>query len=275
MKAIKMGRYLVTTAGVLILASAAWAQGGRGGQAPAAPRTPKAAAPVDITGYWVTVVTEDWPFRMVTPRKGDYAGVPLNAEGRKVADQWDPSKDVSSGEQCRAFGAGGIMRMPVRLHITWQDENTLKVDIDNGTQTRLFRFDKNAQAPAQPEWQGFSIASWETVPEGQGIAPNAGGRGGPAEPPMSGALKVTTTHMKPGYMRRNGVMYSGNAKLTEFFDRTNEKNGDSWLILTSVLDDPQNLQLPFMLSTHFKKEADGSKFSPRPCQVVLPDGKVL
>jgi hypothetical protein len=272
MKANMMGRYLITTAGMLLATSALWAQG-RGGQPPQPPKTPKGAAPVDITGYWVTAVTEDWRFRMVTPPKGDYPGVPLNAEGRKVADQWDPSKDLSAGEQCRAFGAGGIMRMPVRLHITWQDDTTLKVEIDNGNQVRLFRFDKSAQ-PSAPDWQGFSAAAWETVQEGQGMAPG-GGRGGPAEPPMSGALKVITTNMRPGYVRRNGVPYSANARMTEFFDRTNEANGDSWLILTSSLDDPQYLVQPFMLTTHFKKEADGSKFSPRPCQIVLPDGRGL
>jgi hypothetical protein len=76
--------------------------------------------------------------------------------------------------------------------------------------------------------------------------------------------------MKPGYLRRNGVPYSGDAVLTEFFDRTSEPNGDSWLILTSVVDDPAYLNLPFVLTTQFKREPDGSKFSPRPCEVTQP-----
>src|SRR5262249_46270663 len=85
------------------------AQGrGRGPAGP--PPTPKAAAPVDLTGYWVSIVTEDWRWRMVTPPKGDYASVPLSAEGRKVADAWDPAKD--EGEQCKAYGAPGLMRLP-------------------------------------------------------------------------------------------------------------------------------------------------------------------
>ena len=81
-------------------------------------------------------------------------------------------------------------------------------------------------------------------------------------PPLSGALKVVTNRMKAGYLRRNGVPYSANAVLTEFFDRTAEPNGDSWLVLTSIVEDPTYLNQPFMLTTHFKREADGSKFSP-------------
>jgi hypothetical protein len=157
--------------------------------------------------------------------------------------------------------------MPVRLHVTWQDDTTLKVEIDNGNQVRLFHFDKSAQAPSQPDWQGLSVADWETAAQGQGLAP-AGGRGGAAA--LSGGLKVVTTKMKAGYLRRNGVPYSANSVLTEFYDRTTEPNGDTWLVLTSVLDDPIYLNQPFMLTTHYKREADGSKFSPRPCTVTPP-----
>jgi hypothetical protein len=148
------------------------------------------------------------------------------------------------------------------------------MDIDNGTQTRLFRFDANAAPPAAPDWQGFSLARWETMPEGQGVAPAAGGQGGGTaaaqRPGLSGSLRVVTTRMRPGYLRRNGVPYSGNATLTEFVDRTTEPNGDSWLIVTSIVDDPQYLNIPFMLTTHFKREADGSKFQPRPCELTQP-----
>jgi hypothetical protein len=259
---------LALIAGVSVVAMAQ----GRGGAAPPPPRAPKDASPVDLTGYWAAAITEDWRFRMVTPPKGDYASVPLNANGTKAADAWDPAKDIAGGEQCRAFGAAGVMRLPVRLHITWQDERTLKVEIDNGNQVRLFHFDKSAPALSSPDWQGFSLADWETVQQGQGLAPAAGGRGNGAVVPtaLSGSLKAVTTKMKPGYLRRNGVPYSGDAVLTEFFDRTSEPNGDSWLILTSVVDDPVYLNMPFVLTTQFKREPDGSKFSPRPCEVTPP-----
>ena len=267
---------LVLMAGLSVVVAGQGLQGRGGAATP--PRSPKEASPVDLTGYWAAAITEDWRFRMVTPPRGDYASVPLNADGTKAADAWDPAKDIAAGEQCRAFGAAGIMRLPVRLHITWQDDSTLKVDIDNGNQVRLFHFAStgSGQAPSPardaPSWQGMSLAGWETVQQGQGLAPAAGGRGNAVVVPtaLSGSLKVVTTKMKAGYLRRNGVPYSANAVLTEFFDRTSEPNGDSWLILTSIVDDPAYLNLPFMLTTHFKREPDGSKFRPRPCEVTPP-----
>ena len=239
--------------------------------------TPRAIAPVDFTGAWAAVITEDWRFRMVTPPKGDAAGVPLNDAGQKAAEAWDPQKDIAAGEQCRAFGAGGVMRMPIRLRVSWQDETTLKFEADNGQQVRLFRFGSSQSTAGEPQWQGQSVASWETVAEGQGIAPaggggGGGGRGGGANPAtqLTGSMKVLTTRMRPGYVRRNGVPYSGGAVLTEFFDRSDEANGDTWLIVTSTLDDPTYFAQPLMTSTHFKREADGSKWNPRPCEVTLP-----
>ncbi|HEY6345676.1 MAG TPA: hypothetical protein VIY49_29605 [Bryobacteraceae bacterium] len=142
-----------------IFAAQAHAQGrGRGPAGP--PPTPKAAAPVDLTGNWVSIVTEDWRWRMVTPPKGDYAGVPLNAEGRKVADAWDPTKDEAAGEQCKSYGAAGLMRLPGRVHIHWENESTLQVDTDAGTQTRTFHFGASPAAAGQ-SWQGISVSNWK------------------------------------------------------------------------------------------------------------------
>lgn len=256
----------------LCVAGPACAQQGRG--APPAPVSPRAGARIDLTGYWVSIVTEDWRFRMITPPKGDYASVPLNPEGRKAADTWDPAKDEAAGLQCKSYGAPNIMRVPGRLHITWQDDNTLKVETDAGNQTRLFHFGEAQSPSGQPDWQGFSVATWEGSPAGRG---GRGGRGGPAvetnpaggtageRASRGGTLKVVTTHMRPGYLRKNGVPYSGNTVMTEYYDRTKEDNGDSWLIVTTIVDDPQYLQQPFITSTHFKLESDGSKWSPAPC----------
>ena len=142
-------------------------RGGRGGP-PAAPRD---AAAIDLTGYWVSVITEDWKFRMVTPKKGVYETLPLNAEGRKLGDSWDPARDEAAGEQCRAYGAANIMRMPTRLHVTWEDANTLRIDTDAGTQTRRRYF---AAVPvlrrpstycAKPFARSWSpTCSWSTRP---------------------------------------------------------------------------------------------------------------
>ena len=146
---------------VLGLTGGAWnvaAQPGRGAQAP---QTAQARAPIDLTGYWASIITEDWRWRMLTPPKGDFTSVPLNAEGQRVMNAWDLSKDIAAGNQCKPFGVGGIMRMPTRLHITWQDPNTLKIETDAGTQTRLLRFGKPEQPAGERTWQGRSIAQWD------------------------------------------------------------------------------------------------------------------
>src|SRR5690349_5403988 len=114
---------------------------GRGAGAAGPARTGRQLAPTDLTGTWVAVVTEDWRWRMVTPPKGDVSSVPVNAEGRKVAASWNPEADVAAGNACKAFGVGGIMRQPGRLRISWQDDQTLKLEFDAGTQTRLLNFD--------------------------------------------------------------------------------------------------------------------------------------
>ncbi|HLH45054.1 MAG TPA: hypothetical protein VKV74_18845 [Bryobacteraceae bacterium] len=260
-------------AALLLCATAAFAQGGRGRGGGGAPATAKAAAPIDLTGYWVSLVTEDWRFRMVTPPKGDYASVPINAEGRRVADAWDPDKDIASGNSCKAYGAAALMRVPGRLHIDWADDNTLRIDTDAGTQTRLFHFGSaqpgglltsTAPVPASPQLQGYSVAIWEMAGGGRGGRGGGGGFGG-APAPRGGSLKVVTTHLSPGYLRKNGVPYSGNTVLTEYYDRTNETDGISYLIITTIVEDPQYLTGQFITSTHFKKEADGSKFSPSAC----------
>ena len=258
----------------LLFAPNVFAQGaGQRGAQGQAPQTPRAIAPTDFTGYWVAVVTEDWRWRMMTAPVGDTASLPMNPEGLRVAKEWDINKDVAAGEQCKPFGAAGIMRMPVRLHVTWQDDATLKMEIDNGTQTRLFHFDPKTPAPAAPDWQGLSLARWETNQEGEDQPPftqgQAGGQNALGQG-LTGSLRVMTTNMRPGYLRRNGVPYSGNARMTEYLDRTNEANGDSWLTVLSVIDDPQYLTMPLVLTTHFKHEANGTKFQPRPCELTPP-----
>jgi len=228
----------------------------RGG--PPGPRTPQQAAPTDLTGYWVSLVTEDWRYRVVTPPKGDYTSVPLNPAGRKVADGWDPARDNAAGESCRAYGVGGVMRLPGRLHITWQDERTLKVETDYGSQTRLLSF--TPPASAAPDWQGASLATWDRSEPVIG-----GGFFGPA-PAAGGSLKVVTTGMKPGYLRKNGVPYSAGAVITEYFDRFNVPDSDPLLVVTTEIVDPTYLSQPFWTSTHFKRQADATGWNPTPCR---------
>lgn len=253
------------------------------------PGPARTIAPVDLTGYWVAVVSEDWRHRMTTPRKGDYESLPLNAEGTRAADTWDLNKDNSAGLQCKAFGVGGIMRQPGRLHITWQDDTTLKIDFDSGTQTRLLQFDKSKQPPAERTWQGHSIAEWEGPGVGRRggpaqatgpIDPGGGGRGLRGGPPLpssinqGGSLKVVTTRFREGYLRKNGVPYSENANITEYFHRLpRHPNGDNWLHVVTIVEDPRYLSQPFYTSTHFKLEPDGSKWNPTPCRTAAPPPK--
>ena len=245
---------LLVTAVWLGLMPQAYGQG-RGEPPPGPPPSPKAAAPVDLTGYWVSVVTEDWRFRMVTPAKGDYQSVPMNAEGLKVANAWDPAKDEAAGEQCKYYGAGAVMRNPGMLHITWQDDNTLRVEIDAGTQTRLLHFGDWKAQSGEATWQGDSVAQWETPRAGRG----------PATPPKSGNLKVVTTHMKAAYLRKNGVPYSANAVLTEYYDVIQGVDGNPWLVVTSMVEDPVYLRMQFITSSNFKKQANASGWDPTPC----------
>jgi hypothetical protein len=233
---------------------------------PEPPQPARQAAPIDLTGQWVAIVNEDWRWRMITPPKGDYASVPLNAEGRKVADAWDPATDGA----CEAYGAAGLMRMPTRLRIAWQGDEVLTIEADAGRQRRTLRFDADADAGADADadapprsLQGRSRTKWIKPirpPGGPGLA-GAGGR-----PQRGGGyLEVTTTHLLPGWLRRNGVPYSESTVLTEYFDRFQAPNGDEWLMVTTIVDDPAYLSMRYITSSHFRREPEGGNWNPQPC----------
>jgi hypothetical protein len=177
------------------VSTVAWSQG--------VPLAAKTVAPINLTGYWVSVINTDWQWRMVTPAKGDHNMVPITPAAQKILDNWDPAKDEANGEQCRAYGAPGLMRIPGRLHITWQDDSTLKVETDAGKQTRLLRFGSSKPPVAsQSTWQGESAARWDMA---TGTTPDANGE------PKFGSLHVVTTHLRAGYLRKNGLPYSADA----------------------------------------------------------------
>ena len=244
---------LVSAVLVLLLAQAeviAQNPGGRGG----APVAAKAAAPFDISGYWVSVITQNWRLRMVVPPKGDYMGIAMTPASKQVADAWDPAKDEAAGEQCKGYGAGTIITNPERLHITWPDDNNLQMDVDAGTQTRTFHFGNWKPDPgAKATWQGESVALWQPR--------ERNGR----RDPKAEYLHVTTRNMLAGYLRKNGVPYSESATVIEDFDFFQESTGEQWMIVTSELRDPKYLERPYILSAQFRKERDGSKWEPTPC----------
>ena len=218
------------------------------------PLNPQEAAPIDLTGYWVSIVTEDWRYRMVTPAPGDYQGVPMTPAAIKIANAWDPAKDEAAGEACKSYGAPALLRVPEHLHITWQDDQTLRMETDAGKQTRVFHFgDWKAAAGTESErtLQGDSVARWEMQRE--------------AGKPVGGSLKVSTSHLKAGYLRKNGVPYSDNAELTEYYDIVRERNGDQLMVVTIVVTDPVYLREPFIISSHFKKQPGEEGWNPSAC----------
>ena len=245
------------------------AGGGRGGAqagsapvVPATPPTPQQLAPqnLSLTGYWVSVVNEDWRWRMVTPPKGDFVSLPLNPEGQRVGNQWTPAQDGS----CLAYGMAGLMRMPLRIHISWQDPQTLKIETDAGQQTRLLYFDAS-KAPTASSLQGRSVAQWESPARGRGGPGGGRGAAGPPPPPTApqfGTLKVTTDHLTGGWLRRNGAPYSEGAVVEEYFDNIDSTNKDKWLIVTTTVKDPKYLTGDYITSSHFKREAPAE--GPRP-----------
>jgi hypothetical protein len=190
---------------------------------------------------------------MVTPARGDYASIPITLEAKKAGDNWDPAKDETAGEQCKAYGAPALMAIPTRLRISWQDDNTLKIETDAGTQTRVFHFGDTRRQRGAPTWQGDSVAQWERPRAARG----AGAKGG--------SLKVVTSNVRPGYLRKNGVPYSADAVLTEYWDVSADPNGDQWITLTSTVRDDKYLREPWVIALNFKKERDGAKWDPTPC----------
>jgi len=250
----------VAAGAVLVLGAGGVAAQGRGGGGGAAqaPQSGRAGALKDFTGYWVSVVAEHWHLRMMVPPKGDTTLIPVNAEARRITNEWDPAKDQASGEACRSYGAPTLMRVPGRLHITWADDNTLKIDTDAGTQTRLLHFGPaSAGASEAPSWQGYSAAMWRRP-------------GRPGSEASAGDLRVATNRLRPGYLRKNGVPYSDATTMEEYFDTFREPNGDVWLVIDTIVNDPKYLTQPYINSVAFKKLPDASGWDPTACSTTQP-----
>jgi hypothetical protein len=250
---------VATIAMATAIASGAAAQGRRGGGPPPSPR---AGALVDVTGQWVAVVNEDWRWRMITPPVGDVSSLPVNPGGRAAAAAWDLEQARAAGDLCKAFAGPGLIRQPTRIRVSWEDDDTLRFDFDAGQQTRRLEFGA-AAPPDEHSLQGYSQASWSTQTLQRGVF---GSRAAPA-----GALRVVTTHFTGGYLRPNGVPYSDQATMKEFFHSfTLPGDAGTWLIVTTVVTDPVYLNGELVMSTQFRKEDDTSRWNPRPCDISPP-----
>jgi len=216
------------------------------------PPSPREIAPIDLTGQWVSIVTEDWRFRMMTPPKGEYSGITLTPAGRAIADAWDAARDEAEGNACKAYGVAAIMRMPGRIRVEWVDDSTLEIQTDSGSQTRRLHFG-DVPEPAERTWQGVSAAKWILY---------GGGRG---QPPENASLEVVTTGFKSGYLRKNGVPYSENASITEYFDLLRQPDGTEWLVVKTIVEDPEYLAEPYITSSNFRKEQGRDGWNPTEC----------
>src|SRR4029453_14219183 len=188
-------------------------------------RSARESALIDITGQWVSIITEDWRWRMVTPPKGDTSSVPLNAAARKTAEAWDLGADRTRGALCKAFGPPALIRQPGRVRGRGENANPLLLEFDAGTQIRRFRFGASSPAGAR-SLQGNSEAPG--VPQAQNRRLLAEGA-----PARGGSLEVVTTNMQAAYLRPNGVPYSDRAVVKEFFDSFTLGDDGTWLIVTT------------------------------------------
>lgn len=234
------------------------------------PADARAGAPVDLTGQWVPLITEDWRWRMITPPVGDYVSIPLNPAGVARSLAWDQAADRAMGRECLPYGPGGLLRLPLRIRFDWEDGNTLRLQTDEGEQVRRFHFVSPAPgaeraelarpvlATGAPSLQGHTVAQWHAYPQSRGLGYRGGGTSG-------GALRAVTSNTSGGYLRRNGVPYSPDAVITEQFNLVTLPGGDALLVVTTQVVDPANLAQPFVVSTTFRKETDLSHWSPGPC----------
>ncbi len=233
-------------------------------------------APIELTGNWVSVVTEDWHMRMITPPVGNFDGLPLTVRAQEIASAVDLEQLESDGQACQAYGAARLLREPGRVRISWEDADTLKIETDAGEQTRLLHFD-NIPTAGAPNLQGHSIASWQYAagfdPDRALLNPGQAGtrrllNRRPALQPEGGKLYVETTNLSPSMLRKNGVPLSADTELKEYFNTLREPDGTEWLIVTTIVRDPLNLLVDHVTSTNFQREADDSRWSPTPCSLL-------
>lgn len=223
---------------------------------------PRERAPVDLTGTWVAPVMEDWRWRMVTPLKGDASNIPFRASLRDEIASWDPARDEAEGLECKGYGAANIMRLPGRIKVSWEDDTTLLIEKDYGMQTRRLQF--NPSAAGAPSRQGHSVAHWE-----RGVAPPPGGINflgtGSRLGSLSKTLVVETSNLLPGYLRKNGIPHTAQMTMTEYYDTFTSIDGAEWFTVTTIIEDPANLAIEFVLSTDYRREPDDSGWNPEPC----------
>jgi hypothetical protein len=215
---------------------------------PLALQASAAFAQIDLNGYWYPIFHEDWLERIPGPEAGDYLGLPVNDAQRLRADTWHPDLLTVPEHQCKphpsTYGSRGVgqLRMweerdphtqqliRIRTHIQWQE------------QERDIWMDGRQPPPeyAAHTWQGFSVGQWE-----------------------GDVLVVRTTHLKAGWIRRNGLALSDRATLIDRFYR----HGDT-ITHVMIVSDPVYLTEPLVKTNGYRRVANGT-MGPYPCRPAI------
>ena len=208
----------------------------------------RASAPIDLTGYWVAVVNEDWRYRMVTPAKGDYGGV-RSRRKRCRSSTTGIRPQTRRREECKSWCRRGHAAAGSASHHLAGRHHT-EGRGGRGHANASLSIPGRPAAAGTPTWQGDSTAQWE----------RGGGRGAP---PVGGSLTVVTRNMRPGYLRKNGVPA-----------RERDRHGAFRPVAISWWPDARRhhggrRSAVSTAATHrqlaFQRKADGSKWDPTPC----------
>lgn len=210
-----------------------------------------AFAQIDLVGEWAPQFHEDQPERVGGPPVGDYAGLPINDAARFMADAWEASILSVPEHQCKPHPADYSPRGPANLRISKEVDTASQETIAYHTHISWQAPERTIWMDGRPHpdelaphtWQGFSTGEW------------IGG-------PNSQVLKVVTTHLKKGWIRRNGVPRSDQAELTEYFYRHG-----NFLTWTSIVNDPLYLTEPMIRTSDFMVNP-GQQIAPYPCLIV-------
>ena len=243
---------MVAVAVVLTVSPSAHAQRGARRVAAGRRQRPRDAAALDLTGYWVSVITEDWKYRMVTPKNGVFDSLPLNGEGRKIGTSWDPAKDEAAGEALQGLHGGqrDAAARPHAHHLARRQYAADRHRCRNADAAAAIRIRAAAGSQAG---RATRSRSGSTRPAAAAAAPRLGN------------LKVVTTNLRAGYVRKNGAPHSDKAVVTEYFDLNSLPNGDTWLTITTKVEDPVYFTRPYITTTDFKKLPSAAGWNPTPC----------
>src|SRR5216684_1820760 len=206
---------------------------------------PGSAPGLDLAGNWGPVFHEDAPERGPGPELVNYLGIPITDRARLGGLSYDASRFTLPEHQCEVHSVQYIYRGPLNLRI-WEERDpvsqaliAIKQYIDNYEQTRTIWMDGRPHPSeyAAHTWMGFSTGKWE-----------------------GNALTVTTTHIKMGWIMRNGVPASDRTTLSEHFIR----HGDH-LLDVIVVNDPVYLSEPFIRTQDWRLNLNGEPNAWGPC----------